>query len=85
MKSIRKTHITSLRPAREYFLRPASVHHPPVGRQNVLPMHPGGVHGKGSEAVVVVGVDAEDGIVGIKERCSLVEVATGRRCYALIV
>lgn len=58
--------MTSLGPAWECFLRPSSVHHPAVGRQDVLAIHSGGVHGERLETVVVVGVDAEDGVVDIQ-------------------
>ncbi|MPC29391.1 hypothetical protein E2C01_022620 [Portunus trituberculatus] len=65
-------------PERKDLLCPPSVHHPPIGRQDVLPVQPGGVHGKGSEAVVVIGIDAKDGVISIKKWCCLMEVSVDK-------
>lgn len=72
------TNMAGLGPERKDLVCPLSVHHPSIGRQDVLPVQPGGVHSKGSEAVVVIGINAEDGVVIIKQWCCLMEVSVGK-------
>lgn len=79
-KNICDTHMTSLWPAWEYLLCPASIYHPPICRQYIFPIHSGGVHSEWSETVVVVGIDAKDGIVDIKQWRSLMEIAASGQC-----
>lgn len=66
------------RPVREDLHGPPPCHHPAVGGESVLAVKTGGVDSGGREAVVVVGVDAEDGVVGIQQRRRLVEVPVGK-------
>ena len=74
MCQVDETYVALLGPERKDLLRPPSVHHPSVGRQNVLPIQFGGVYSEGDEAIVVIGVDAKDGVVNVEQRRSLMEI-----------
>lgn len=64
---------------REDLHGPPSRHHPAVGGESELAVKTRGVDCAGWEAVVVVGVDAEDRVIGIQQRRRLVEVAVEER------
>lgn len=71
------THEVHDGPPREDIHGPPPCHHPAIGGESVLAVKTRGVDSGGREAVVVVGVDAENGVVGIQQWRRLVEVAVG--------